>query len=103
MRNLFVSLAAVGQLSLLYFLLGLLFPQLPLLKTRGRAAKFIGLSFGYLIVLSAINCAMLTPEEWARQVAIAQAASQPRAIERREQSETVAVQLPTLLAAYKDN
>ena len=53
MYDLWMSLSALSLPVGIYFFVGLLIPRLPLVRTRGRAAKFLGLSVVALVAFGA--------------------------------------------------
>jgi hypothetical protein len=63
MSNLLGGISAVCSLAGMYFFAGLLMPRLPLVRSRGRAAKFLGLSFVGIMVFGSVGQALETPEQ----------------------------------------
>jgi hypothetical protein len=80
MYDLWMSLGVLSLLVQLYCLVGLLVPRLPLVRTRGRAAKFVGLSLAVMLGFGYAAEASLTPER-------RQAMEQERAARERQVAE----------------
>ena len=63
MYDLFRGLSVLSFLAMFYFLVGLLVPRLPLVRTRKRAGMFVAASIALIIVFGSIADATLTPEQ----------------------------------------